>query len=224
MAQIWGQVRKRMMRGSKFRLWFLGLGVVLVILGLIGIDNAVAMIWLNTLVSIATIMGIVIALVQFQWTNRNRQEDLNNKRFDYTKQALDYYVHEIIPLLDYDLAAFDAKMKVEMAKYMSHYNANNRELLEYLVISDLLTKFDPDINDFIENQVNLMGRLSRLSGYFYFDKVNQKQVLSIIGYRVQGYYKHRGIIASFSLLQERTHINNYLTVLVAVGQYVNTRS
>lgn len=140
---------------------------------------------LSMMVSIATIGGIVIALIQFQWTNRKFQLELENKRFDYSKQALDYYVEMIVPLLDYDLTVFDDRITSQLIAINRNNNHINQSIIELTIISDLL------INDtssemlvFKSNQTALITCLSRFSGYFYYKKINDKQVLSIVSYRI----------------------------------------
>jgi len=180
---------------------------------------------LNPLVALATIMGIVIALFQFQWTNQSRQEDLSNKRFDYTKQALDYYVQEIVPLLDYDLTGFDDKMKQSVDLKFDNLAESRFRILEYVMISDFLENDHSEaIAQFQQNQIALINGLGRLSGYFYYDKVNTEQLLSIISYSINEFYHHRGIETSLSLLQTKMQMNNYQTVIHETEAYQQRRN
>ncbi|WP_054733304.1 hypothetical protein [Secundilactobacillus similis] len=51
--------------------------------------------WLSVMVSLATLFGVLTAARQFRIANRSWHLNLQMKRFDYTKQALDLYVTEI---------------------------------------------------------------------------------------------------------------------------------
>lgn len=52
---------------------------------------------MRPIVAIATVSGIIIALLQFRMANKNREEDLANRRFDYTSTALNLFYQEIKP-------------------------------------------------------------------------------------------------------------------------------
>ncbi|MCT0160983.1 hypothetical protein [Lactiplantibacillus pentosus] len=53
---------------------------------------------LKPAVSIATIVGIFIALFQFNRAIKNREEDIENARFNNTKSVFKFFIRDVIPL------------------------------------------------------------------------------------------------------------------------------
>ncbi|WP_461244523.1 hypothetical protein, partial [Secundilactobacillus muriivasis] len=124
---------------------------------------------MRPIVAIATVSGIIIALLQFRMANKNREEDLANRRFDYTSTALNLFYSEIKPNIEMlDFKVFDDKISAyqyDEAGYLTENQMGRR----FSEISEFLN--DATNDDFVNQFTSILFMTSRLSGYLYYPEL-----------------------------------------------------
>lgn len=209
---------------TKVNLGTLNVILVLFILAMIasplhfeGFDWDVLYNGMRPIVSIATVSGIIIALLQFRMANKNREEDLANRRFDYTSTALNLFYSEIKPNIEMlDFTAFDDK--ISAYQYDKSGRLTEKQFgRRFSEISEFLN--DSANVDFIKQFTVILFMTSRLSGYLYYDKTNEKQLLSLISYDYENLLQHDGVSELLMILEDKIQLNNFYTVFKLTNEY-----
>lgn len=111
---------------------------------------------LKPLVSIATILGIIIALFQFQTANKNRKVDLENARLNYTKEIFNSFVTDIIPLTH----AVDSSAKTGLLKRLKQLDVAELDSSYISKVADLEVEAQMDANiDEVFNRLEVQAFL-----------------------------------------------------------------
>ncbi|GAA3621704.1 hypothetical protein GCM10022296_26920 [Secundilactobacillus similis DSM 23365 = JCM 2765] len=175
--------------------------------------------WLSVMVSLATLFGVLTAARQFRIANRSWHLNLQMKRFDYTKQALDLYVTEIEPKID----------RLDFAQFDGMIGAGNRRNIDTQL--ELLTQTmqvanwaeSSDAEKFVEELIEILMMLSRLSGYFYYQEMHEEHLLEIISYRITKFSHHQSIPLLIAVLERKTHLKKFKLVLQKCEIYIAER-
>jgi hypothetical protein len=72
--------------------------------------------------------------------------------------------------------------------------------------------------------VHILFMTSRLSGYLYYDKVNEKQLISLIGYDYDTLIQHDGMNELLTILEKKLQLNNFYTVFKMTSEYESERA
>jgi len=163
---------------------------------------------LNPIVSLATLIGIVIALLQLQVTIRNRKVDLAATRFDHTIEAYRFYQDDVAQNLDDTMVRYKSVLSSEDYSTFEDERIGRTLVLSAMRSSDFGTCF---------------RKLNVLESYIFYDEVNKYQLYSSIGDQVYDFMQ----LQEFQLIQEyhlkNSAMNNYAHLLSDVYDYVKER-
>lgn len=169
--------------------------------------------WLSVMVSLATLFGVLTAARQFQIANRSWHLNLQMKRFDYTKQALDLYVTEIEPKIDrLDFAQFDGMIGA------GNLDDELSAVEEVFLVAEWVDSDEAQlfVNEFIE----VLALFNRMSGYFQYQEVYEEHLLEIVSYRVNKLLKRRGISTLISILERKTLLIKFELIFDKSSDYL----
>jgi hypothetical protein len=168
------------------------------------------------MVSLATLFGVLTAARQFRIANRNWHLNLQMKRFDYTKQALDLYVTEIEPKIDrLDFTQFDGMIGA------GNLDDELSAVKEVFLVAEWVDSDEAQlfVNDFIE----VLALFNRMSGYFQYQEIYEEHLLEIVSYRVNQLLKRRGISTLISILERKTLLIKFELIFDKSSDYLMKR-
>jgi len=137
-------------------------------------------IFLSPIVSVATVVGILIVLFQFNRAIENREEDSENERFKNTQLVFNFFITDLIPLTH----------KVEKATYtnlfatfeVSGYTNINIESFSQDAMDTLITNSQLDVNiDEVFNKLEYQAWL------ILSDNVDDVQLLDMFSKSIVAY-------------------------------------
>lgn len=139
--------------------------------------------------------------------------NLQMKRFDYTKQALDLYVTEIEPKIDrLDFAQFDGMIGA------GNLDDELSAVEEVFLVAEWVDSDEAQlfVNEFIE----VLALFNRMSGYFQYQEVYEEHLLEIVSYRVNKLLKRRGISTLISILERKTLLIKFELIFDKSSDYL----
>lgn len=172
------------------------------------VEWSAVMVVLQPIVAVATVVGIVVALLQFQVTIRSRRSSLAAARFDHTIEAYRFFQNDVIKSID------DTTKAYQQALRNSEY-----EKFKGTKLGDLIALHKMKSANF-----GLWFRkLNVLESYIFYDTINKYQLYSSIGDEIYEFMQIDDFeIAKAYLLEERV-MNNYVFLLDDIRDYVERR-
>ncbi|TGD18588.1 hypothetical protein [Levilactobacillus suantsaiihabitans] len=163
---------------------------------------------LAPVVSVATIGGIVIALIQLQVVLRNRRIDLAATRFDHTIQAYEFYQNNVAEILDGTIAQYEAALQVNDFQKKKDEHVRQSIMIQAMVVADFGTCFQ---------------RLNILESYVYYDEIDKYQLYSSIGDSIYELIQLDGFAFVQDHFLKEQVMNNYVNLLNDIQLYVQKR-
>lgn len=163
---------------------------------------------LAPVVSIATIGGIVIALIQLQVVLRNRRIDLAATKFDHTIQAYEFYQNNVAEILEGTIAQYETALQVNEFQKKKDEHVRRSIIIQAMVVADFGTCFQ---------------RLNILESYVYYDEIDKYQLYSSIGDSIYELIRLEGFAFVQSQFLKEQAMNNYVYLLNDIQQYVQKR-
>ncbi|WP_054733305.1 hypothetical protein [Secundilactobacillus similis] len=80
-----------------------------------------------------------------------------------------------------------------------------------------------DAEKFVEELIEILMMLSRLSGYFYYQEMHEEHLLEIISYRITKFSHHQSIPLLIAVLERKTHLKKFKLVLQKCEIYIAER-
>lgn len=167
---------------------------------------------LKTIVSIATVSGIIIALLQFQNTNKNRQVDLANKRFDYTINAFDFFERTVSKSLTKTISQYNTALV--KFHYFEYKGKEGKEIVCQLIISKAM-KTSEFANCFVY--------LNVLESYLYYDKMYKLQLYSNIADSISDFMDLEGFEQIEALFLCDNNTNNFVYLFKDIRDYLKSK-
>lgn len=172
------------------------------------IDWAAAMVVLQPIVAVATLVGIVVALLQFQVTIRSRRSSLAAARFDHTIEAYRFFQNDVIKSIDGTTKTY--RRALRNSEYEKFKGTNLGDLIALRKMKSA-------------NFGLCFRKLNVLESYIFYDTINKYQLYSSIGDEIYEFMQIDDFeIAKAYLLEERV-MNNYVSLLDDVRDYVERR-
>lgn len=163
---------------------------------------------LAPIVSVATIGGIVIALVQLQIVLRNRRIDLAATRFDHTIQAYEFYQNNVAQKLMKTIHEYEKALQVNDFQQKKDDRIRQSIMIQAMFVADFGTCFQ---------------RLNILESYVYYDEIDKYQLYSSIGDSIYELIQLDGFAFVQSQFLKEQAMNNYVHLLNDIQQYVQGR-
>lgn len=195
--------------------------VALIVLSLVGlvllgmyvwtdwkVDWSAAMVVLQPIVAVATLVGIVVALLQFQVTIRCRRSSLAAARFDHTIEAYRFFQDDIAKNLK------DTVRDYHQALENSGYQVFKKRGLSELITLEVMEEASFGL---------CFRKLNILESYIFYDTLNKYQLYSSIGDEIYDFIQTENFEVIKSYLLSQRVMNNYVYLLDDVEEYVERR-
>lgn len=163
---------------------------------------------LAPIVSVATIGGIVIALVQLQIVLRNRRIDLAATRFDHTIQAYEFYQNNVAQNLDETIAQYQRELRKGNYNHFENQRLGKSVIARAMLMADFGACF---------------RKLNILESYVYYDEIDKLQLYSSIGDHVYRLTQIDGFEVVKDYYLQDNVMNNYIFLLDDIAKYVTER-
>ncbi|WP_203640784.1 hypothetical protein [Levilactobacillus andaensis] len=172
------------------------------------VDWPAAMVVLQPIVAVATLVGIVVALLQFQVTIRSRRSSLAAARFDHTIEAYRFFQNDIAKNLEDAVVSY--RQALEDSEYQSFVGTRYSDSLALEAMKDV-------------SFGSCFRKLNILESYVFYDEINKYQLYSSVGDEVYEFSQmvNFGLVKQYFLKQRV--MNNYLFILEDVQVYVEER-
>lgn len=160
----------------------------------------------------------------------NRGSAVSNCKPELAFESTDetVWLHEagVRSLCDRDWAKID---RLDFAQFDGMIGAGNRRNIDTQL--ELLTQTmqvanwaeSSDAEKFVEELIEILMMLSRLSGYFYYQEMHEEHLLEIISYRITKFSHHQSIPLLIAVLERKTHLKKFKLVLQKCEIYIAER-
>lgn len=163
---------------------------------------------LAPVVSVATIGGIVIALIQLQVVLRNRRIDLAATRFDHTIQAYEFYQNNVAEILDKTITQYQSELRQGNYQQFKNQRLGKSVIARAMLIADFGACF---------------RKLNLLESYVYYDEIDKLQLYSSIADHVYRLTQIDGFEVVKNYYLQDNVMNNYIFLLDDIEKYVTER-
>lgn len=182
--------------------------------------------WANTR-EVFLFVGSIIVIFNYTRDRKTREKDVANQRFVTTLEAERFFLDKVLPLMRRVKSTYNESLKKlsdDQQEILRYLEENMVERKDMHTVDDLIVDFTFSVIVEDSHFSELLQRLSYLSSYTYYDKVNVKQLYSIIGDDVD-IFVHESFFKKAEREVQRTYyLNNYEAVIKESENYIHRKA